>query len=133
MHAHSCCIEKCVGNCRGASSQRFFAGSARWLVLLHHRNCRHLRRLAKTQHHHVPRFAITGRGNTVADLRQIMNAADTRPRGEGTRGPLALLATDPGLYGRMCTYAMLRESTLTIEVFRDLGEAEQWLTARVQG
>ena len=70
---------------------------------------------------------------TVADLRQIMNAADTRPRGEGTRGPLALLATDPGLYGRMCTYAMLRESTLTIEVFRDLGEAEQWLTARLQG
>jgi hypothetical protein len=28
---------------------------------------------------------------------------------------------------------MLRESTLTIEVFRDLGEAEQWLTAKLQG
>jgi hypothetical protein len=69
---------------------------------------------------------------TIADLRQIMNAAATRPRGEGARGPLALLATDPDLYGRMCTYAALQKST-TVEVFRALDDADQWLTARLLG
>src|SRR5712692_7677704 len=53
---------------------------------------------------------------TIADLRQLMSEAATRRHGEGPRGPVALMATDPELYGRLCTYAALgRSMTLTIE------------------
>jgi hypothetical protein len=39
--------------------------------------------------------------------------------------------TDPAIYGRACTYAALgRSTTLTIGVFLDRAEAEQWLTAQ---
>ncbi len=66
---------------------------------------------------------------TVAELRQLMNKAATRQPGERLRGPVALLATDTTLYGRLCTCAVLgRSTTLSIEVFRDKSEAEQWLT-----
>jgi len=65
---------------------------------------------------------------TIPDLRQFMSEAaqTTRPR-----GPIAILATDPEIYRRACTYATLGRGTLTVEVFRNLDEAEQWLT--VQG
>ena len=54
-------------------------------------------------------------------------------RVEGPRGPVALLATDPTLYSRLCRYAALgRLTTLTIDVFRDRSEAEQWLTAQAK-
>jgi hypothetical protein len=67
---------------------------------------------------------------TVVELRQLMSEAAARQPGEEPRGPVALLATEPTLYGRLCTYAALgRSTTLTIAVFRDLAEAEQWLTA----
>jgi hypothetical protein len=46
------------------------------------------------------------------------------------RGPLAILATDAVIYGRACRYAALTRATLTVEVFRDLDKAEEWLTAR---
>jgi hypothetical protein len=70
---------------------------------------------------------------TVTDLRQIMSEAAARLPGEGARGPVALLATEPTLYGRLCVYAALgRSTTLTIEVFRDRAEAEQWLTAHAE-
>ena len=49
-----------------------------------------------------------------------------RPLGRG--GPLAILATDPVIYGRACTYATLGRGTLPVEVFRDLDKAEEWLT-----
>ena len=68
---------------------------------------------------------------TIADLRQFMSAAaqTTRPR-----GPIALVATDPALYARACTYAAMGRSTkLMIEVFRDLAEAEQRLTVKAPG
>ena len=54
---------------------------------------------------------------TIADLRQFMSEAaqTTRPR-----GPLAIVATDPVLYSRACTYATLGRATLTVEVLRDL-------------
>jgi hypothetical protein len=63
----------------------------------------------------------------IDDLRQFMSEAErtTQPR-----GPIAILATDPAIYGRACTYAALTRATLTIEVFRDWAEAEQWLTAQ---
>jgi len=69
----------------------------------------------------------------VADLQQLMSEAAELRQGEGPRGPVALLATDQALYGRLCTYAALgRSTTLTVEVFRDSDEAEQWLTAQIE-
>ena len=46
-----------------------------------------------------------------------------------SRGPLAILGIHPAIDARACTYAALGRSTLTIEVFRALDEAERWLTA----
>ena len=50
----------------------------------------------------------------IDDLRQFMSEAErtTQPR-----GPIAILATDPIIYGRACTYAALTRATLTVEVF----------------
>jgi hypothetical protein len=66
---------------------------------------------------------------TITDLRQFMSEAarTTRPR-----GPLAIVATDPIIYGRACLYATLGRATLTIAVFRELDEADQWLTAQAK-
>jgi hypothetical protein len=63
---------------------------------------------------------------SIADLRQFMSEAARTNR---PRGPLAILAADPVIYGRACTYATLGRATLTVEVFRDLDKAEEWLTA----
>jgi hypothetical protein len=66
---------------------------------------------------------------TIAELRQALSqSAQTHRR----RGPLAILATNPALYDRACTYAALGYSTLTVGVFRDWDEAEQWLTAQAK-
>jgi hypothetical protein len=69
---------------------------------------------------------------TIADLRQLMSEAVRRQPDEGPRGPVAILATDPELYRRACTYAALGRSRLTIDVFRDPNEAERWLTAQAK-
>jgi hypothetical protein len=70
---------------------------------------------------------------TFADLGQIMSHAAVNRRGEGPHGPVALLATEPGLYDRLRAYAALGRSTrLTIEVFRNWGEAQQWLTVKLK-
>ena len=63
----------------------------------------------------------------IDDLRQFMSEAQrtTQPP-----GPVAILATNPFIYGRACTYAALVRATLTIGVFRDLDKAEQWFTGR---
>src|ERR1700730_10040618 len=75
---------------------------------------------------------VTGQP-TIADLGQIMSQAAARRRGEGPHGPVAFLATEPTLYGRLCTYAALGRSTrLTVEVFRDWNEAQQWLTLKLK-
>jgi hypothetical protein len=43
------------------------------------------------------------------------------------------VATDPMIYWRACTYAVLgRMMALVIEAFRDLDKAEEWLTARAK-
>jgi hypothetical protein len=65
----------------------------------------------------------------IDDLRQFMSETErtTQPP-----GPLAILATDPAIYGRACTYAALVRATLTVGVFRNVDEAEQWLTAQAK-
>jgi hypothetical protein len=72
---------------------------------------------------------VTGHPS-VEDLRAIVREATTRVQGGGRRGPVALVATGPIIFGRLCTYAVLaRSPTLAIEVFRERSEAEEWLTA----
>jgi hypothetical protein len=63
---------------------------------------------------------------TLADMGQSMSQIAETHR---LRGPIAILATDPTINARACTYAALGHSMLTVGVFRDWGEAEQWLTA----
>ena len=69
---------------------------------------------------------------SIANLREFMSTAAQTAR---PRGAIALLATDPAIYARACTYAtMMGHSTaLTIAVFRDLVEAAQWLTDALKG
>ncbi len=69
---------------------------------------------------------MTGRP-TIEDLREVMGQATSQRRGEGRRGPVAILAIDPVLYSVACSYAALGRSKLTIEVFRDWNEADHWL------
>ena len=67
---------------------------------------------------------------TIDDLGQFLSAAaqTTRPRGS-----IAFLATEPLLYARACTYAIMGRSTeFTIEVFRDRIEADDWLTVQAK-
>jgi hypothetical protein len=65
-----------------------------------------------------------------AELRPILGRASQSRA--AARGPIAILATDPLVYDLACSYAALGRSTLTIEVFRDPDEAEQWLTAQAK-
>jgi hypothetical protein len=51
----------------------------------------------------------------IDDLRQFLSEA---ARATEPRGPVALLATDPVIYRRACTYATLGSATLTVGVFR---------------
>jgi hypothetical protein len=67
---------------------------------------------------------------TIAELRELISEAAKRHLGQAPRGPVALLATDPTLYDRLCTYAALGRSTLRIGVFRERAEADHWLTAQ---
>jgi hypothetical protein len=66
---------------------------------------------------------------TIADLRDLMGRASANPPAARRPGPVALLATEPMLYSRLCTYATLGQSKMNIQVFRDHAEAIAWLTA----
>jgi hypothetical protein len=65
----------------------------------------------------------------LADLRELVGQSASGQAAERPRGPVAILATDPILYGVACTYAALGQATLTIRVFRESDEAAAWLTA----
>jgi hypothetical protein len=47
--------------------------------------------------------------------------------GSLTRGPVAVLVSDPGIYNIACVYAALGHGTLNIQVFRNRDDAEHWL------
>jgi ribosomal protein S28E/S33 len=72
---------------------------------------------------------ITGHP-TSADLR-LLSESSGRYLGQAPRGPVALLAADPTLYGRLSTYAAhVQSAAMTIGVFLERAEAERWLTAQ---
>ena len=70
---------------------------------------------------------------TLAELQELMSEAARRHLGQAPRGPVALLTTEPTLYDRLSTYAALgQKAALTIAVFRERAEAEEWLTAQAK-
>ena len=65
----------------------------------------------------------------MEELRQLLRA-DSSISAEGQpRGPLAVVATASSLYTKACTFAALAQSKFRIRVFRDVSEAESWLSA----
>jgi hypothetical protein len=69
---------------------------------------------------------------TITDLRELMDAASSRRQAAPPRGPVAILATDPVMYGIACTYAALGHAKLTIRVFRHVDEADRWLAGETK-
>jgi hypothetical protein len=62
----------------------------------------------------------------ISDLRRILEAA-SQPGPDGqARGPMAVVVTDPTLYGLACAYASLGPPG-AFEVFPDRTQAEDWL------
>jgi hypothetical protein len=63
---------------------------------------------------------------TVADVRPISDM--TTPKADRAVGPIAIVVTSATLYRTACAYAVLARSRGgLVEVFRDLGAAEEWL------
>jgi hypothetical protein len=60
-------------------------------------------------------------------------AALTKPRsGEPPRGPVAVVSTNPVVYGLACLYAAMVRAYATVSIFRDRDEADAWLNKNVQ-
>jgi hypothetical protein len=68
---------------------------------------------------------------TIADLRPIMSLTDPSGGSEQSRGPLAIVATNPVLYGVACAYAAKATPPGRAAVFRDRDEAVTWLASRL--
>lgn len=75
---------------------------------------------------------MTGRPsfNYLRDL--IANAASFVPGGK-TRGPVALLATDPDLYRIAAAFVEFERAKPKLHVFREIGPAKAWLTKETNG
>jgi hypothetical protein len=59
-------------------------------------------------------------------------AALTKPRpGEPPRGPVAVVSTNPVMYGLACLYAAMVKAHATVSIFRDRAEADTWLNQKV--
>jgi hypothetical protein len=67
---------------------------------------------------------------TRETLREFTAKIQPRPA-ESPRGPVAILTQNQSMYSRACTYAAMARDHATIEVFRDLDEAEAWLSDHV--
>ena len=66
---------------------------------------------------------------SVSELRPIMELARSGGPND-TRGPLAIVAVNPTLYGIACAYAALAQPRGRVQVFRDRDDAKQWLASR---
>ena len=69
---------------------------------------------------------------SIWDLGPIMQlTVDVDGGAESTRGPVAIVATSPVIYGISCAYAAMSKPKGRAEVFRDREEAERWLDERL--
>jgi hypothetical protein len=58
-------------------------------------------------------------------------AALTKPRlGEPPRGPVAVVSTNPVIYGSACLYAAMVNAHTTVSIFRERDEADAWLSQK---
>ena len=70
----------------------------------------------------------------IRDLTSILQISqDQRGGSQDTRGLLAIVATNPALYGMACAYAALAKPPGRVSVFRDRPEAELWIASRTGG
>jgi hypothetical protein len=90
--------------------------------------------LDRCRHEDVGRYSILYNAQglttvpTVADARQYLTA-EMSVLGTDSRGPIAIVVSDPTTYNVACSYAALGRGRLNVEVFRDRGDAEAWLTS----
>jgi hypothetical protein len=59
-------------------------------------------------------------------MREFAQATAPRP-GEPARGRVAIVVSDPEMYRKACTYALMARRNMAIEVFSRMDEAEAWL------
>jgi hypothetical protein len=58
-------------------------------------------------------------------------AALIKPRpGEPPRGPVAVVSTNPVIYGSASLYAAMVSAHTTVSIFRDRDEADAWLNQK---
>ena len=59
----------------------------------------------------------------IQTMREFAEATAPQP-GDPKRGRVAILVTDPELYRKACTYALLARNNMPIQVFNRMQEAE---------
>jgi hypothetical protein len=67
---------------------------------------------------------------TTAQIKALLGHVRERTRVQGPRGPVAVVTDHHAVYGMVRMYMSLGENDGTVEVFRDIAEAERWLKAR---
>jgi hypothetical protein len=68
---------------------------------------------------------------TTADVQCVLDQVTTRSVMHGQRGPVAVVATHPGLFGMASLYSALVDLAVgDVEVFSALAEAKHWLDER---
>jgi len=68
-----------------------------------------------------------------ADVRMGLKHVETLSRAFGQRGPVAFVTTMPAAYGMVRMYSILAgQMHQSVEVFRDIGDAERWIEAHTQ-
>jgi hypothetical protein len=67
-----------------------------------------------------------------ADVRAGLKHSESLSRVHGRRGPVAFVTTMPAAYGMVRMYSTLAgQVQQSVEVFRDIGDAERWLAAQL--
>src|SRR3954452_11433843 len=70
---------------------------------------------------------------TAADVRVGLRHVEALSRTHGERGPVAFVTTMPASYDMIRLYSTLAgQRHQPVEVFRDVGDAERWLTIHTQ-
>ena len=67
------------------------------------------------------------------DVRAGLKHVESLSRAHGARGPVAFVTTMPAAYGMVRMYSTLAgQIQQAVEVFRDIGDAERWLTTLLE-
>jgi len=67
------------------------------------------------------------------DVRAGLRHVELLSRTHGKRGPVAFVTTMPAAYGMVRIYSTLSgQVQQSVEVFRDIGDAERWLASQLE-